>query len=83
MSYLAKAIKKLKPEAEFSFNNEDYSTVVWDVLSGTAPTQKQLDDAITAIKAEEASAEADKIAAKNALLNRLGITAEEAVLLLS
>jgi hypothetical protein len=83
MSYLAKAIKKLNPEAEFSFTDEDYSTIVWDVLEGSAPTKKQLDDAIKVIKAEEATAEADKIAAKEALLDRLGITAEEAQLLLS
>lgn len=42
MADLAKAIRKLKPTAEFSFINEDYSTIKWDVLEGAAPTKKKL-----------------------------------------
>ena len=80
---LVKAIKKLKPNSEFSFTDDDYSTVKWDVLDGDAPTQKEIDAAIKEIKADEAQAEATKATAKAALLSRLGITAEEAVLLLS
>jgi hypothetical protein len=83
MSYLIKAINKLKPNSEFSFQDDDYSTVKWDVLDGDAPTQKEIDAAIKEIKADEAQAEATKATAKAALLSRLGITAEEAVLLLS
>jgi len=83
MSYLVKAIQLLKPNSEFSFTDDDYSTVKWDVLDGDAPTQKEIDAAIKEIKADEAQAEATKATAKAALLNRLGITAEEAVLLLS
>ena len=79
MSYLAKAIHNLKPGAEFSFTDENYSTIKWDVLDGTAPTIKQIDDEIKRIK----DAEAAKPAAKSALLDRLGITADEAALLLS
>ena len=83
MSYLVKAIKKLKPTAEFSFTEDDYATIKWDVLDGEAPTQKEIDAAIKEVKADEAQAEATKATAKAALLSRLGITAEEAVLLLS
>jgi len=83
MSYLVKAIKKLKPTAEFSFTEDDYATIKWDVLDGEAPTQKEIDAAIKEVKADEAQAETTKATAKAALLNRLGITAEEAVLLLS
>jgi acyl-CoA reductase-like NAD-dependent aldehyde dehydrogenase len=82
MSYLVKAIKKLKPSAEFSFTDDDYSTVKWDVLEGKAPTQAQIDVAIEQIKAEEAQAEATKAAQRQAILDRLGLTAEEAQLLL-
>lgn len=81
--YLTKAIIKLKPTAEFSYTDNDYSTIKWDVLDGEAPTQKEIDAAIKEIKTEEAQAEATKATAKAALLDRLGITAEEAVLLLS
>ena len=83
MSYLAKAIRKLKPTAEFSFNNNDYSTIKWDVLEGTAPTQAEINVAIEQVKTEEAQAEATRATAKAALLTQLGITAEQAKLLLS
>ena len=82
MSYLVKAIKKLRPTAEFSFQEDDYSTIKWDVLEGTAPTQAEIDSTIEQIKAEE-KIEADKKAAeRQALLSRLGITEEEARILL-
>ena len=81
--YLTKAIRKLKPNAEFSYSDYDYSTIKWDVLDGEAPTQKDIDAAIKEVKADEAQAETTKATAKAALLNKLGITAEEAVLLLS
>ena len=81
-SYLSKAILKLHPEAQFSHTDNDYSTIKWDVLEGTAPTQSQIDKAIEDIKAEEATAAEAKATAKAALLERLGISAEEAALLL-
>ena len=56
MSYLTKAIKKLKPTAEFSFNDDDYSTINWDVLEGDAPSQSEIDVAIKQIKADESAA---------------------------
>jgi len=83
MSYLVKAIKKLKPNAEFSFSDDDYSTIKWDVLEGDAPTQAEIDAAIEQIKADEAVEAQAKAAQKAALLDRLGITEDEAKLLLS
>jgi hypothetical protein len=83
MNYLAKAIKKLKPTAEFSFTNDDYSTIKWDVLEGQAPTQAQIDEAIDQVKADEIAEAEAKATAKAALLERLGITADEAKLLLA
>lgn len=82
MSYIAKAIYRLIPDAEFSFTDDDYSTIKWDVLTGTAPTQAKIDETIEQIKAEEnTKAETDALA-KAALLDRLGITPDEAQLLL-
>ena len=83
MSYLVRAIKLLKPTSEFSFTEDNYATIKWDILDGDAPTQKEIDAAIKEVKADEAQAEAIKATAKAALLTKLGITAEEAVLLLS
>lgn len=82
-NYLVAAIRKLKPNSEFSFSNNDYSTIKWDVLEGDAPTQAQIDAAIEEVKAEEVSKLEEKAAAKAALLEQLGITEEQAKLLLS
>jgi hypothetical protein len=80
MSYIAKAIKKLKPTAEFSFTDNDYSTIKWDVLDGDAPTQAEIDAAIEQVKADEAQAELDKAAKKaaaEAKLAALGLTTDD------
>jgi hypothetical protein len=81
-NYLVLAIRKLRPNAEFSFKNNDYSTIKWDVLEGDAPTQAEIDAAIIQVQADEAAETEAKAAQKQALLDRLGITAEEAKLLL-
>jgi hypothetical protein len=81
-NYLTQAIQKLHPEAEFSYTNNDYATIKWDVLDGIAPTQAEIDAEIVKIKAQEEADKATKAADKSALLERLGITAEEATLLL-
>lgn len=81
--YLAEAIKSLRPSAEFSFTDEDYSTINWVVLEGTAPTQAEIDAEIEKIKADEILEQSEAAAQKAALLDRLGITTDEAKLLLS
>ncbi len=79
-NYLSDAIKSLRPTAEFSYIEEDYSTVKWDVLEGDAPTKAEINAAIATIKADEltakAKAEADKAAAQNKLA-ALGLTADD------
>ena len=82
-SYLILAIQLLKPTAEFSLTNNDYSTVKWDVLEGDAPTLAEIDDAIEQVKADEIAEAQAKAQAKAELLERLGITEDEAKLLLS
>ncbi len=80
--YLTRAIRLLKPTAEFSIVDSDYSTVKWDVLEGDAPTQAEIDVAIEQVKADEITQAATKATQRQALLNRLGITEDEARLLL-
>jgi hypothetical protein len=82
-NYLGKAIRKLKPNSEFSYSNNDYSTIKWDVLDGNAPTQAEIDAAIEQVKADEIAEAEAKAQAKAALLTRLGITEDEARLLLA
>ena len=81
--YLTKAIQFLKPTAQFVLRDGDYSKIEWHFLDGEAPKQAEIDDAIEQVKADEAQAELDKAADKAALLERLGITADEARLLIS
>ncbi len=80
MNYLTKAIFLLKPNAQFSFTDNDYSTIKWDVLQGDAPTQTEIDDAIEQVKADEAQAiidQANAKAAAQAKLEALGLTVED------
>lgn len=80
MNYLVEAIRKLKPTAEFSFTENDYSSIKWDVLEGEAPTQAEIDVAIEEIKADEAKAEINKAAKKAAAeskLAALGLTSDD------
>jgi hypothetical protein len=80
MNYLVQAIKLLKPNSEFSFIDNDYSTIKWDVLEGKAPTQAEIDIAIEQVKANEAQAIIDKANAKaaaQAKLAALGLTVED------
>ena len=83
MRHLAKAIKTLKPDSEFTFQDDDYANINWIKLDGKAPTQKEIDDVIEQIKADEITKIEAKASAKAALLTQLGITAEQAKLLLS
>jgi hypothetical protein len=80
---LNKAIKLLRPTAQFSFTDNDYTTIKWDVLEGDAPTQAEIDAAIEQVKADEVAQAEAKAAQKAALLDRLGITQDEAKLLLA
>lgn len=82
MSDLARAIKFLKPTAEFSFHDDDYSTIKWDVLEGDAPTEEELKEAKKQVKIQEAADVKAKAAARKAILDRLGLTADEVSILL-
>lgn len=82
MEYLTRAIKSLKPTAEFSYTDNDYSTIKWDVLDGDAPTQKEIDAEIKRIKALEITEAESKAAKRQAIADRLGLTADELAVLL-
>jgi len=80
MNYLLKAIRKLRPNSEFSFSNNDYATINWILLEGKAPTQAEIDEAIKQIRADEAQLEIDnavKKAAAEAKLAALGLDADD------
>ena len=79
-NYLVEALLRLRPNSSFAFDNNDYSTIEWGILEGEAPTQKEIDDAIKAIKAEEkaeAKIKEEAKASAQAKLAALGLTVED------
>ena len=76
------AILTRKYNAQWVLDGEDYSGLTW-LSEITKPTKKELDDLWPVVQTEIANEIADKAIDKAALLDRLGITAEEAKLLLS
>lgn len=70
------------PNTEWTLNGDEYSGLTW--LSDTEkPTQEELDALWDATLAAIGQEKADKAAARQALLDRLGITADEARMLLA
>jgi len=73
------AIVELRPDAQFVCYGQSLEGLKFDDSSIKKPTQKEVADTIKALEVKEAA----KPAAKSALLEKLGISADEAVLLLS
>jgi hypothetical protein len=79
-TYTGKAIKKLKPNSEFALLDDDYSTVIWHILDGDAPTQAEIDVAIEEVKADEIAKAEARAQAKTAAENKLaalGLTTDD------
>jgi len=76
------AIENLCPDAEYTYDDDNLDEIIW--IKGTNPPSKT---AIIAEMAKVEEAETQKATqaqiAKEALLEKLGITADEAKLLLS
>jgi hypothetical protein len=75
---IADALLSLCPEAEWTLVGNSYENIDW-LSNHPKPTKAQVEAEI----AKEPQIAAAKAAAKTALLERLGITADEAALLLS
>jgi len=70
------------PNGGYYIQGDDFSTVFYD--EGVTPiTKKQFDDTFKIIDSIKFQKESEKAAMKTAILDRLGLTAEEAKLLLS
>jgi hypothetical protein len=79
-NYLAEAIWKLRPGSEFSFQEQDYATVEWLHLQGSAPTKVEIEAALEIVKEEEKIAELAAVEAKanaETKLKALGLTADD------
>jgi hypothetical protein len=76
----AEVLEFLRPEGGWIITGNDYEGI--DFVSCEPITKAQFEAGFAAYDAWKAAQDADKAAAKTALLDRLGITAEEAALLL-
>jgi hypothetical protein len=76
MYTLRDAISHIRYGAEFSIVND--LEIIWHDTNQTQPTQSEIDAAFISLE----NAETQKVADKTALLAKLGITEEEAALLL-
>ena len=83
MSIIVEAIRNLAPESEFSYKDEDLTTLEWQSENITQPTIAAIEKEIAKVKTAKETEAATKETAKAALLTKLGISAEEAALLLS
>jgi hypothetical protein len=76
---LAKALTSLRPGKEFTFNDEDLTTIRWNDPDVVTPTQAEVDAELARLAQEEL----DKKAAAEAKLATLGLTADDIKALLS
>jgi hypothetical protein len=79
--YLTLAIRNLVGSDDFAYSGDSYDLIQWITEPTTIPTAKQVAEKIIELQKTDADAAAKKAADKAALLDRLGITAEEAALL--
>jgi hypothetical protein len=74
-------LNMLIPQGGWSIEGDDFNKITFHTCSPI--TKKQFEDGFAAFDAWKAKESADNAAAKAALLDRLGISADEAKLLLS
>lgn len=76
---IIKALESLLIDVEWSMTDDDLSTLVIHTKGIKAPTQKEIDDEILRLE----NAKIELAATKAGVLERLGITEDEAKALLS
>lgn len=78
---LAQAIASLRPGKPFVLYGDHVDGIEWHVDGVTSPTQAEVDAEIARLEQAAVNEAAAKAAARAALLERLGITEDEAALL--
>jgi hypothetical protein len=73
---LTRALNALRPDEEFTLNDDDLSTIRWNSGSVTTPTQAEIDAKIAELEAADA-AKVDARQSALAKLAALGLTPEE------
>jgi hypothetical protein len=72
----------LCPNVEFAMNGDDFDSIVWINVKEAPITKKQYEEGFAEYEVWKSEQDAAKVAAKQAILNRIGLTADEAKLLL-
>jgi hypothetical protein len=72
----------LCPNVEYTIYGDDYDSIIW-ADGNAAITKKEFTDGFAKYDAWKSAQDSAQATAKSALLNRLGITEDEAKLLLS
>jgi hypothetical protein len=80
---IVEAIHILRPKAEWVIQGEDYAGLEWLDKKQVKPTEEEIQAKIAELPQLRTAAKATKAAEKAALLTKLGITDDEAKLLLS
>jgi len=73
-SEIIKAIQFIRPDAEFSLSGDE---LTWLDKKQVQPTDEEIKAAIVAFKAEQKAEAKTKEKAKQAILDRIGLTADE------
>ena len=79
---IIKALNSLVPGKEWTLTGDNYADLIW-LSTGKAPTLAEIETEIANLVAKESAAKEAKEIEKTALLAKLGITADEAKLLLT
>lgn len=80
---IAKSLQYLTPNAEWHLVGDDLTGLIWLDKNQQQPTEKEIIQVIAKLSELQELELAAKKAAREALLEKLGITEEEAKLLLS
>jgi hypothetical protein len=83
VKYFARAVKHIYPNSQYVIYGDTLDGLQFIDPLDLEITQSEIDEAIEQVKANEIAEAEAKAQAKAALLERLGITADEAKLLLS
>jgi hypothetical protein len=81
MNKVGDVLKMLIPQGGWAYLGDDFEGIQF--IDCEPITKKQFEEGLKVVDAWKSAKEADRVAAKNAILDRLGITAEEAHLILS
>jgi hypothetical protein len=80
MISMTQALLSLRPNKEFSWSNDDLSTLVWHSLGTTTPTLDELNAEVARLEALQIQENINRAAAKasaQAKLSALGLSSEE------